>query len=109
MQRGVTNNAKGVALLHSIDQLPIDSTHLYAIHEVDAGDTSIEYDAHYALVQVSVVDQGDGTLGFDMTFNGLSCPCFVQRVGDGSLEGGAGVDCFGQRARSRGAPRTSPS
>lgn len=90
VQRGVTNNAKGAVAFAPIafDQTAIDSTHLYAIHEVDAGDTSIEYDVHYALVQVSVVDQGDGTLGFDMAFDGLSCPCFVCG-GDGSLEDGA--------------------
>lgn len=90
VQHGVTNNAKGAVAFAPIafDQTAIDSTHLYAIHEVDAGDTSIEYDAHYALVRVSVVDQSDGTLGFDMDFDGLSCPCFVCG-GDGSLEGGA--------------------
>ena len=90
VQRGVTNNAKGAVAFAPIafDQTAIDSTHLYAIHEVDAGDTSIEYDAHYALVRVSVVDQSDGTLGFDMAFDGLSYPCFVCG-GDGSLEGGA--------------------
>lgn len=90
VQHGVENNAKGVVAFAPIsyDQTAIDSTHLYAIHEVDAGDTSIEYDVHYALVQVSVVDQGDGTLDFDMAFDGLSCPCFVCG-GDGSLEDGA--------------------
>lgn len=90
VQHGVTNNAKGAVAFAPIafDQTAIDSTHLYAIHEVDTGDTSIEYDAHYALVQVGVVDQGDGTLGFDMAFDGLSCPCFVCG-GDGSLEDGA--------------------
>ena len=90
VQHGVENNAKGAVAFAPIsyDQTAIDSTHLYAIHEVDAGDTSIEYDVHYALVQVSVVDQGDGTLGFDMAFDGLSCPCFVCG-GDGSLEDGA--------------------
>lgn len=90
VQHGVANNAKGAVTFAPIafDQTAIDSAHLYAIHEVDTDEASIEYDAHYALVQVSVVDQGDGTLGFDMVFDGLSCPCFVCG-GDGSLEDGA--------------------
>ena len=43
--------------------------HVYTIREVDPNDDSIDYDTHEETVEVSVIDNGDGTLSSEVTYD----------------------------------------
>ena len=43
--------------------------HVYTIREVDPNDDSIDYDTHEEIVEVSVTDNGDGTLSSEVTYD----------------------------------------
>lgn len=90
VEHGATNASDGAVCFTPIayTQRDIGTSRLYAIHEVDAGDANVRYDEHYALVRVDVSDNGNGSLGVDMKFDGQSCPCFVCG-GDGKLADGS--------------------
>ena len=90
VQQGVANKANGSIQFAPIafDQRDAGSKHLYAIHEVAGGNSSMTYDQHYALVEVSVADDAMGTMGFDMKMDNVSCSCFVCG-GDGKLADGS--------------------
>lgn len=90
VQQGVANKANGSIQFAPIafDQRDAGSKHLYAIHEVAGGNSSMTYDQHYALVEVSVSDDAVGTMGFDMKMDNVSCSCFACG-GDGKLADGS--------------------
>ena len=43
--------------------------HVYTIREVDPNDDTIDYDTHEETVEVSVTDNGDGTLSSEVTYD----------------------------------------
>ena len=43
--------------------------HVYTIREVDPNDDAIDYDTHEETVEVSVTDNGDGTLSSEVTYD----------------------------------------
>ena len=43
--------------------------HVYTIREVDPNDDSVDYDTHEETVEVSVTDNGDGTLSSEVTYD----------------------------------------
>ena len=70
------------------DQTDAGEPRLYAIREkipADAANGKLKYDKHVALVQVSVADNSDGTLGIETAMENVTCPCFVCGA-DGVLE-----------------------
>lgn len=51
----------------------------------EAADGNVVYDEHVVLVQVSITDNNDGTLGIETKMDEVKCPCFVCGA-NGTLE-----------------------
>lgn len=52
----------------TFDQESAGMTHTYYVVEVNDGQSGVDYDTHAARVDVSVTDNGDGTLATDVTY-----------------------------------------
>ena len=90
-----TNNADGTIYFDELGLTQRDAgkTYLYAIHEIAGGDSTLDYDTHWCLVEVTVADNGNGTLSIQTNFGtsdaALSALCW-ECHGAGVIEG---ADC----------------
>ena len=105
--QSATNNADGTIYFDDVTftQLNAGKTYTYAMHEVAGKDSTLDYDSHWFLVEVSVVDNDDGTLSLQTNYGDESSPltasCWICE-GSGSVNGEDCPSCDGGVIASSG-------
>lgn len=105
--QSATNNADGTIYFDDVTftQLNAGKTYTYAMHEVAGKDSTLDYDNHWFLVEVSVVDNDDGTLSLQTNYgdesNPLTASCWICD-GSGSVNGEDCPSCDGGVIASSG-------
>ena len=74
-----TSDETGAVSFSAIDYTTADlGTHAYTMYEVDGGDADIDYDDAIVQVEVTVEDNGDGTLSISAAYDGVATlPAFA--------------------------------